>query len=138
MLFTSTDTFVEKFMVSDPRRAEAPIGRSLFFCTRTLARAMAHVNACEASTSTDEEMPGEDNMWCPLLCATYHYYIGERLAQFMCYYSKANVSQTCHFAVFINPIERESTDRFFHRFEEPRDSENAASTACSSGDEVAE
>ena len=36
---------------------------------------MANANACEASTSTDEEMSGEDNMWCQLLCAAYHYYI---------------------------------------------------------------
>ena len=125
-------------IVSDPCRTDAPIGQSLAFCAMTLALDMAHANACDDSTSTDEEMPGEDNMWCPLLSAAYHYYIGQRLAQFLCYHSKANVSQTCHFAVFISPIERESVARFLHQFEPPRGSEDAASTACSSGSEVAE
>ena len=97
---------------------------------------MANTKNCETSSSTDEEMPGEDNMWCPLLCAAYHYYIGEYLAQYMCYCSRANVSQTCHFAVFINPIERESIDQFFHRFENSSERDNVASRTCSSGNEV--
>ena len=99
---------------------------------------MAYAKSCETSSSTDEEIPGEENMCCPLLCAAYHYYIGEYLAQYMCYSSKADVSQTCHFAVFINPIERDSIDQFFHRFEETRERDNVASTTCSSGYEVNE
>ena len=58
------------------------------------------------------------------------------MAQFMNYYSKAHISQTCHFAVFLNPIERESIKRFFHRFEEPSEQDNVASTTCSSENEV--
>ena len=69
-------------------------------------------------------------MWNPLLCTAYHYYNGVRMAEFMTYCSKANISQTCHFAVFLNPVERESMDWFFHIMQEPND--NVASTACSS------
>ena len=84
------------------------------------------------TSSSEDEMPGEDNMWNPLLCTAYHYYNGVRMAQFMNYCSKANISQTCHFAVFLNPVERESMDWFFHIMQEPNERDNVAPTACSS------
>ena len=88
------------------------------------------------TSSSEEEMPGEANMWNPLLCTSYHYYKGERMAQFMTYRSKANISQTCHFAVFLNPIERESMDWYFHIMQDPNEEENVVSTACSSDNGV--
>ena len=84
------------------------------------------------TSSSEDEMPGEVNMWNPLLCTAYHYYNGVRMAQFMTSCSKANISQTCHFAVFLNPVERESMDWFFHIMQEPHERDNEASTACSS------
>ena len=84
------------------------------------------------TSSSEDDMPGEANMWNPLLCTAYHYYNGVRMAQFMTYCSKANISQTCHFAVFLNPVERESMDWFFHIMQEPNERDNVASTACSS------
>ena len=83
-------------------------------------------------SSSEEEMPGEANTWNPLLCTAYHYYNGERMAQFMTYRSKAYISQTCHFAVFLNPIERESMDWYFHIMQDPNEGDNEVSTACSS------
>ena len=60
--------------------------------SRVQARGMtAGADACDESSS-DEEMPGAANMWCPLLCAAYHYTIGECLAEDMCSRSVADLS----------------------------------------------
>ena len=88
-----------------------------------------------SDVSSDESVPGADNMWCPLLCAVYHFFIGEYVASYACSRSLAALSQSCHFAVLINPIERASIDRFFHRLDAAPRCVHAASTACSSGDE---
>ena len=61
----------------------------------------------------DEKLAGQSNMWCPLPEAVYHHSIGGSLAMSMCHSSKAALSQPCHFAVFVNPVARSSTDQFF-------------------------
>ena len=48
-----------------------------------------------------------------LLEAAYHHSIGALLALNMCQSSKAALSQSCHIAVFVNPVARSSTDEFF-------------------------
>ena len=48
------------------------------------------------------------NMWCPLLEAVYHHSIGGYLA--MSHSSKAVLSQSCHFALFVKLVARSSTD----------------------------
>ena len=80
--------------------------------SRELARSTAG-SAADDDASSDEELPGHSNMWCPLLEAAYHHSIGAMLALSMCYSSKAALSQSCHFAVFVNPVARSSTDEFF-------------------------
>ena len=50
-------------------------------------------------------------MWCPLLEACHHS-IGAFLAMNTCH-SKAALSQSCHFALFVNPVARSSTNEFF-------------------------
>ena len=97
-------------------------------CTRESSM----TNGRHSTSSSEDEMLGEANMWNPLLCAAYHYYNGVRMAEFMTYCSKANISQTCHFAVFLNPVERDSMDWFFHIMQDPNEHDNVASTACSS------
>ena len=47
------------------------------------------------------------------LFRAYHHSIGAMLALSMCHSSKAALSQSCHFAVFVNPVARSSTDEFF-------------------------
>ena len=51
--------------------------------------------------------------WCPLLEAAYHHRIGGFLAMRNCHRCKAALSQSCHFALFVNPVARASTDQFF-------------------------
>ena len=62
--------------------------------------------------SSDEELPSQSNMWCPLLEEAYQHSIGGYLAMSMCHSSKAALSQSCHFALFMNPVARSSTDQF--------------------------
>ena len=56
--------------------------------------------------------PGQSNMWCPLLETAYHHSIGAFLEMSVCHSSKAALSQSCHFALFVNPVARSSTDEF--------------------------
>ena len=78
-----------------------------------MSRAAAQaVTAFEAGSSDDEEL-GQSNTWCPLLEATDHYSIGGHMAMCMCHRSKAALSPSCHFVVFVNPVAHASTDRFF-------------------------
>ena len=100
-----------------------------------LARGLSAGTGACSDVSSDESVPGAGNMWSPLLCAAYHYDIGEYLAKSMCSRSAAALSQSCHFAVLVNPIERASMDRFFHMLDAAPVCVHAASTACSSSDE---
>ena len=68
----------------------------------------AHFTASEAEASE-----GRSNMWCPPLEAAYHHSIGGFLTGCMCHRNKAAVSQSWHFALFVNRVARASTDRFF-------------------------
>ena len=52
-------------------------------------------------------------MWCPLLEVACHHSIGVFLAMGMWHGSKAALSQSCHLALFVNPVARSSTDEFF-------------------------
>ena len=52
-------------------------------------------------------------MRCPLLEAAYHHSIGGFLAVGRCHSSKAALSQSCHIALFVNPVARASTDPSF-------------------------
>ena len=56
---------------------------------------------------------GQSNMWCPLLEAAYQHCIGGFLAVSTCHSSKAALSQSCHLALFVDPVARSSTDQFF-------------------------
>ena len=58
--------------------------------------------------SSDEELPRQSNMWCPLLEAGYHHSIGGYLAMSMCNDKKAPLSETC-FALFVNSVARAAT-----------------------------
>ena len=70
-------------------------------------------SAVTMGQSTNEEALGQANMWCPLLEMMYHHNIRQYMATCLCQGSKCAVPQACHFAVFVNPVEREWTDRFF-------------------------
>ena len=72
-------------------------------------------SATSEGISSDEEVPGQSNMWGPLLEAAYHHSIGAFLATSMCHRSKAALSQSCHFALFVKPVARASTARFLRR-----------------------
>ena len=83
-----------------------------------MSRVVARVASLAGSSasdgfSSDEEWPGQFNMWCPLL-ETAHHSIGAFLALGMFHSSKAALSQSCHFALFVNLVARSSTDEFFH------------------------
>ena len=69
--------------------------------------------SAQAVPTSDEDLLGHSNMWCPLLEAAYHHSTGALLALNMCHSSKAALSQSCHFAVFVNPVARSSTDEFY-------------------------
>ena len=80
----------------------------LAFVLSTGTRPLGGHGRLQRRLSSDESVPGAGNMWSPLLCAAYHYDIGEYLAKSMCSRSAAALSQSCHFAVLVNPIERAS------------------------------
>ena len=63
--------------------------------------------------SSDEELSGLSNMWCPLQEAAYHHSIGAFSAMSMWHSSKAALSQSCHCALFVNLVALSSTDEFF-------------------------
>ena len=59
---------------------------------------------------TDDEAPSQSNMRCPLLEIVFHYSVGSCMAMMRCHRSTAALSQSCHFAVFVNPVARASSD----------------------------
>ena len=69
-------------------------------------------------------------MWCPLLEAAYHHSIGALLAMNTCHSSKAALSQSCHFAVFMNPVARSSTNEFFTLCDVHMEHERTALVTC--------
>ena len=78
--------------------------------SRELARAVSTAgSAADDDASSDEEVPGHFNMWCPLLEAACHS-IGAMLALSTCHSSKAALSQSCHFRGL-----REPGGAFLHR-----------------------
>ena len=79
--------------------------------------------------SSDEDLPGHSNMKCTLLEAAYHHSIGAMLALSMCHSSKAALSQSCYFAVFVNLVARSSTDQFFTLCDAHLEHERAAQAA---------
>ena len=62
--------------------------------------------------------------------AAYHHSIGAFLAMNMCRSSKAAVSQSCHFALFVNPVARSSTDEFFTLCDVHLEHERTSQAAC--------
>ena len=65
--------------------------------SRELARAVSTAgSAADDDASSDEELPGHSNMWCPLLEAAYHHSIGTMLALSMCHSSKALHRRVLH------------------------------------------
>ena len=80
--------------------------------------------------SSDEELPGQSNIWCLLLEAAYHHSIGGCLPMSMCHGTKAVLSQTCHFALFVNPVARASTDLFLTLCDVHLEHERVSQAAC--------
>ena len=83
---------------------------------RAMSRDAARVvlpaeSSASEEVSSDEELPGQSKKWCPLLEPAYHHSIGGYLAMSMCHSSKAALSQSCHFSLFVNPVARSSTDQ---------------------------
>eukprot|EP00450_Noctiluca_scintillans_P001854 CAMPEP_0194494136 /NCGR_PEP_ID=MMETSP0253-20130528/12134_1 /TAXON_ID=2966 /ORGANISM="Noctiluca scintillans" /LENGTH=78 /DNA_ID=CAMNT_0039335207 /DNA_START=45 /DNA_END=281 /DNA_ORIENTATION=+ len=58
--------------------------------------------------SEDEELPGEENQWCPLLDLSYHHCVGPVLLQSLGTAGAVRVSGTCMFAILIAPVVRDS------------------------------
>ena len=103
----------------------------LGFTASNAARASSLAgSAASDDASSDEDLPGHSNMWCSLLEAAYHHSIGELLAMNMCHSSKAAPSQSCHFAVFVNPVARSSTHKFFTSCDVQLQHERTAQAAC--------
>ena len=98
--------------------------------SRVAARVVlpAELSASE-EVSSDEELQGQSNMWCPLLEAAYHS-IGGYLAMSTCHSSKAALSQSCHFALFVSPVARSSTKQFFTLCDVHLEHERASQEAC--------
>ena len=69
-------------------------------------------------------------MWCPLQEAAYHHSIGAFLALGTCHSSKAALSQSCHFALFENPVARSSTGEFFTLCDVHLENERTSQAAC--------
>ena len=87
-------------------------------------------SAASDGFSSDEELPGQSNMWCALLEAAYHHSIGAFLAMNMCHTSKAALSQPCHFALFATPVARSSTDEFFTLCDVHLEHQRTSQAAC--------
>ena len=99
-----------------------------------MSRAAARVESTEESAaggadSSDDELPGHSNMWCPLLEVAYHS-IGAFLAMNTCHSSKATLSQSCHVALFVNLVARSSTDEFFTLCDVHLEHERTSQAAC--------
>ena len=72
----------------------------------------------------------QSNLWCPLHEAAYHHGIGGYLAMSMCHGSKAALSQTCHLALFVNPVARASTNLFLTLCDVHLEHERISQAAC--------
>ena len=102
-----------------------------FYMARDGARAASSVgSAASDGASSDEDLPVHSNMWCSLLEAAYHHSIGAFLAMNMCHSSMAALSQSCHFAVFVNPVARSSTHEFFTLCDVHSEHERTTQAAC--------
>ena len=75
-----------------------------------MSRAAARVEPTEGSSASDLFGRGGARA---LLEAAYHHSIGGFLTMSTCHRSKAALSESCHFALFVNPVARTSTDQFF-------------------------
>ena len=95
---------------SHPARAR-PL-RHRRFMSRDAAPVVLPAESFASEEVSDEELPSQSNMWCLLLEAANHHSIGGNLAMIMCHSSKAALSQSCHFALIVNPVARSSTDQF--------------------------
>ena len=101
------------------------------FMARDVARAASSAgSAASDGASSDEDLPGHSNMWCSLLEAAYHHSIGAFLAMNMCHSSMAALSQSCHFAVFVNLVARSSNDEFFTLCDVHSEHERTTQAAC--------
>ena len=102
-----------------------------FFMARDGAPAASSVgSAASDGAASDEDLPGHSNMWCSLLEAAYHHSICAFLAMNMCHSSMAALSQSCHFAVFVNLLARSSTDECFTLCDMHLEHERTTQVAC--------
>ena len=134
------------FLVAEPRnvaielvlhlpKLDVSVTVAVLQLERAMSREVARVvlpaeSSVSEEVSSDEELPGQSDMWCPLLEAAYHHSIGGYLAMNMCHGSMAALSQTCHFALCVNPVARASTDLFFTLCDMHLEHERVSQEAC--------
>ena len=63
--------------------------------------------------SSEDELLGEQNQWCPVVELCFHCTVGCVLVKASGVRSAMRVSDTCMFAILITPANRESQDKFF-------------------------
>ena len=63
--------------------------------------------------SCEDELPSEQDQWCPLMELCFHYTVGRVLVKALGVHSTMRVSETCTFAISIARVDRESQDTFF-------------------------
>ena len=62
--------------------------------SRAVARVVSPAASASDEFSSDEEVPVQSNVWCPMMEAAYHHSIGAFLAMSVCHGSKAALSQS--------------------------------------------
>ena len=62
--------------------------------------------------SSEDELLGEQNQWCPLLELCFHCTVGCVLVKALGVDIPMRVSVTCMFAILNTPVNRESQDKF--------------------------
>ena len=93
------------------------VGHGSIYCSKLAASCLEtslfHMTFVDSDLSDeDESMPGANNMWVPLLDMAYHFNVGPFFASFLGNSCLARLAASCHFAVLVAPVARDSVEEF--------------------------